>query len=263
MCVLAFAWNQHARYPLILVGNRDEFHLRPAAPAGWWDDRPDILAGRDLQAGGTWMGFSRCGRFAVVTNFREPPIPQPGTRSRGELVSDFLSSHRPPCSWEETVEPEEYGAFNLIFGDRSEIRYLSNRGSARGPLPPGVYGLSNHLLNTPWPKVIKARDALRACVEDQEPDVENLFGVLLDDEIVPDDRLPDTGVPQEWERLLSPIFIRSPVYGTRSATVMMFSLAGEGFLAERTFDSDGRTVTSASFTFSMDRIADQSADDAE
>jgi uncharacterized protein with NRDE domain len=256
MCVLAFAWQQHVGYPLILVGNRDEFHRRPAAPAGWWDDAPDILAGRDLQAGGTWMGFSRSGRFAVVTNFREPPDLQPDSRSRGELVSDFLGSRRPPRSWQDTVEADAYGAFNLIFGDPSEIRYMTNRGPASGPLAAGVYGLSNHLLNTAWPKVTKTREGLRACIGEQTPDVECLFSLLLDDEIVPDDDLPDTGVPRAWERRLSPVFIRSPLYGTRSATVMMLSRDGQAFLEERTFDRDGRPAGSASFAFGTDRSED-------
>lgn len=242
MCVLAFAWKTHATFPLVLAGNRDEFHARPTAPAGWWVEHPDLVAGRDLQAGGTWMGATRTGRFAVVTNFREPGGDS-GEHSRGDLVRDFLVTAMAPADWSPGVDTSAYGGFNLIFGqllgERPELHFLSNRVPAPTPLPPGVYGLSNHGLDTPWPKLVKAREGLRACLADDEPDLDSLFDVLGDRRQAADDALPDTGVPSDWERLLSAVFITSPVYGTRSSTVISFAAGGTAMLEERAFDAAG------------------------
>jgi uncharacterized protein with NRDE domain len=256
MCVLAFVWKTHSAFPLVLAGNRDEFHARPTAPAGWWDEHPDLVAGRDLQAGGTWMGATRAGRFAVVTNFREPGG-DAGVRSRGDLVRDFLVSGLPPAEWSEHVAVREYGGFNLIFGDGAELHYMSNRVQAKTPLPAGVYGLSNHGLNTPWPKLVKAREGMRACIGSDEPDVDGLFEVLADRAQVGDEALPDTGVPREWERLLSAVFITSPVYGTRSSTVIAFAANGAALMEERSFDAAGNPRDSRRIDFRIDDLPGQ------
>jgi uncharacterized protein with NRDE domain len=251
MCVLAFAWKTHSVFPLVLAGNRDEFHTRPTAPAGWWDEHPDLVAGRDLKAGGTWMGATRSGRFAVVTNFREPGG-DAGERSRGDLVRDFLVSALPPTEWSREVAVAEYGGFNLVFGDGVELHFMSNRVQATTPLPAGVYGLSNQGLNTPWPKLVKAREGMRACIRSEEPDVDGLFEVLADRRLVDDEALPDTGVPRQWEKLLSAVFITSPVYGTRSSTVIAFAADGAALLEERSFDATGHPWDSRRIEFRVD-----------
>lgn len=242
MCVLAFAWNAHATLPLVLAGNRDEFHARPTAAADWWTEHPDVVAGRDLQAGGTWMGATRTGRFAVVTNFREPDG-DTGDRSRGDLVREFLVAARSPTDWSRDVDTAAYGGFNLIFGEvlgeRPQLHFLSNRVPGPTPLPPGIYGLSNHGLDTPWPKLVRARDGLRDCLAADDPDLDDLFDVLGDRRQAADDALPETGVPYDWEKLLSAVFITSPVYGTRSSTVISFATDGTGMLEERAFDATG------------------------
>jgi uncharacterized protein with NRDE domain len=261
MCVLTLAWQRHDRFPMILAGNRDEFHQRPTATAGWWEDDPDILAGRDLQAGGTWMGLSRRGRFAVVTNIREPDAPDlHNAPSRGQLVRDFLVSELTASAWETTVDVGAYAGFNLLFGTVEEARYLSNRCSSAGPLEPGIYGLSNHLLDTPWPKLVRAREGMDRCVRDGLPDIPELFKVLADRQPADDASLPRTGVPEEWERLLSPVFIVHPAYGTRASTVMMLVGDGAGFLEERAFDPSGDVTESRQFEFSVETACAREAD---
>lgn len=250
MCVLAFAWRSHPVFPMVIAGNRDEFHRRPTAPADWWEDRPEVLAGRDLQGGGSWMGLSRGGRFAVVTNIREPGAAgMSGRPSRGELVKDFLGSGLDPEAWEATVDPDAYQAFNLIFGDRSEARYLSNREPRPRRLDPGIYGLSNHLLDSPWPKLLRAREGMSRCIKADRPDISGLFRMLADRETAAEAELPATGVPAEWERLLSSVFIVSPTYGTRASTVMMLGDDGEAYLEERGFGPSGAMTESRRFGF--------------
>lgn len=234
----------------MLAGNRDEFHDRPAAAADWWEEAPDVVAGRDLRAGGTWLGASRRGRFAVVTNYREPLAEGRGPRSRGELVADYLASETPPADYAAAVRArgDDYGGFNLLVGDADALAYVSNRG--RGPeiLPPGIYGLSNHLLDTPWPKLERARARFaETLTDDAEPAM--IMDILADTTPAPDDALPQTGIGLEWERLLSPAFISSPLYGTRCTSVLRLSPAGEADLTERRFGADGRTTGESRFEF--------------
>jgi uncharacterized protein with NRDE domain len=250
VCLLVFAWRSHPAYPLVLAGNRDEFHDRPAAPADWWEDAPDVVAGRDLRAGGTWLGANRRGRFAVVTNYREPMEEGRGPRSRGELVADFLAGDTPPGDYagEVGARGHAYGGFNLLVGDTGTLAYVSNRG--RGPeiLPPGIYGLSNHLLDTPWPKLERARARFAETLgDDAEPGA--VMQILADRTPAPDEALPRTGIGLEWERLLSPAFISSPLYGTRCTTVLRLSAAGAADLSERRFDAEGRTTGESRFEF--------------
>lgn len=220
MCLIALAWQAHPDYPLIVAANRDEFHARATAPACFWPEAPAVLAGRDLAAGGTWLGVTRGGRFAALTNFREPGRPQ-GSRSRGLLVSEYLQAAQSPAAYAEAVmaDADHYSGFNLLLGDADSLLVLSNRGTSPRALPPGVYGLSNHLLDSNWPKVGRAREALRAQLD--APAVGPLMDLLADDAAAPDADLPDTGVGLALERLLAPPFIRSPGYGTRSSAALL------------------------------------------
>lgn len=222
MCLIAFAWQLHPSFPLIVAANRDEFYHRAAAPARFWEDNPQVLAGRDLQAGGTWMGVTRTGRFAALTNFREPGVP-PGRYSRGLLVSRFLEGQMAAADYAEQIaaEGEHYSGFNLLLGDAQGLFALSNRGLAPTAVPPGIHGLSNHLLNTPWPKVQKARAGLEQALLAPHA-TEALFALMADEERAADEVLPNTGVGLEMERMLSPLFIRSPNYGTRVSTVLQW-----------------------------------------
>lgn len=248
MCLIALALRQHPRYELILIANRDELLARPAAQAAFWTDAPEVLAGRDLEKGGTWLGVTRTGKFAAITNFRDPSRQRADARSRGEVVARFL---REPWSPENFLRELQSGSaayndFSLLLGSitgaGAGLAYFSTVEKSWRTLGPGLYGLSNHLLDTPWPKVerAKARLAEILALPGEDPPITELFGLLREDAVAPDDRLPATGVGLEHERGLSPIFIRGERYGTRCSTVVALSQAagggGEGLFVERTFD---------------------------
>jgi uncharacterized protein with NRDE domain len=239
MCVIYLAYQHDADTPLILIANRDEFYERPSAAAKYWDDAPDIYAGRDLVGGGTWLGVTRGGRLAAVTNYRDPSAPT-GSRSRGELVAGFLRSHLSPCSYIDDIQSnaKEYSGFNLIVGQigrNSELFYYSNRGGEPFEVTPGIYGLSNHLLNTPWPKVRNGRERFAELLADGSATDENLFRLLSDETLAPDDELPSTGIPFEKEKALSAIFIKTPGYGTRCSSVVRFDRNYVWSFEERVF----------------------------
>ncbi|OIN12774.1 NRDE family protein [Oceanisphaera psychrotolerans] len=220
MCLIAFCWQPEQRR-LHLLANRDEFYARPTAPAHWWPDYPDIWAGRDLQAGGTWLGMSRSGRFAALTNVREGGA-RSGGRSRGELVADFLAGEQDPGAYlrHKLVKGDDYAGFNLLVGEltRGELWYGGNRpGADARRLEAGLYGLSNAMLDTPWPKVERLKQGLATLGPVHEG---TAFGLLDDDTRAALEHLPNTGVGPEWESLLSSIFIQSPDYGTRAQTVL-------------------------------------------
>ena len=222
MCLIVFSWKQHSEHALVLAANRDEFHERPTRAAQFWRQAPELLAGRDLRAGGTWMGVTRDGRFAAVTNYREPVAPPPGALSRGELVSDYLLNGEDPERWLETLlaRANRYGGFNLLLGTPEQLIYFSNRGRGPETLRPGVYGLSNHLIDTPWPKVVRARRALAERVADGRVAPGDLMEIMTDRARPPDQELPDTGVGIELERVLGPVFVDKPGYGTRCITTL-------------------------------------------
>ena len=250
MCLILFAWEMHPNFPLVLAANRDEFYERPSAPADFWDDAPGLLAGRDLRDGGTWLGITRGGRVAALTNYRDPASVKAGAPSRGGLVSDYLRSRESPEAYLDRIAPDadRFNGFNLLVGDTEEIFCFSNRG-VRERLEPGIYGLSNHLLDTPWPKVAQGKRVLKALLQQEEVLLpEALFALLTDRTWPPDDRLPDTGVGLEWERILSPLFIESPAYGTRSSTVLLIDRKGSVTFIERVFDG-GADPRTARFTF--------------
>jgi uncharacterized protein with NRDE domain len=221
MCLILVAWRVHPGYPLVVAANRDEFFARPTAPAAFWKDAPQVLAGRDLEAGGTWMGITRDGRFAALTNFRDPAQTRSDAPSRGKLVADFLLGNDAPRAYLDRIADHgrRCNGYNLLVGDGESLWWASNMGGEPRKLEPGVYGVSNHLLDTPWPKVGAGKTALAAAI-DRLPDDEALFQLLQDDGVHPDEALPQTGVPLDWERLLSSAFVKSPGYGTRSSTVL-------------------------------------------
>jgi uncharacterized protein with NRDE domain len=236
MCLIALAYEQ-GPHRLVVAANRDEFHARPAAPAAFWPDAPHVLGGRDLRGGGTWLGVTRGGRFAAITNFRELAETPAGAPSRGHLVADFLTGGADAEVYVRRMvrEGHRYAGFNLLVADDAGLFYVSNRAAGWRRLDPGVYGLSNHLLDTPWPKVRRATAALRASLAHPAHVLEAaLFDALADEAFAPDGELPETGVGTELERALSAPFIRAGEYGTRASTVLAVSREGGVRLVERT-----------------------------
>ncbi|MGD9590634.1 MAG: NRDE family protein [Pyrinomonadaceae bacterium] len=240
MCLILFAYDQTDDHSLILIANRDEFYDRPTTPARYWDDDERVFAGRDQVGGGTWLGVTRTGRFAAVTNYRDPSAPN-GSRSRGELALDFLTSDEPAAEYLAQVQrrTDEYSGFNLLVGEfesaGSALFYLSNRGQGVRQLTTGNYGLSNHLLDTPWPKIVRGKRSFAELIKDGAAPKEKFFELLADQTVADDDRLPSTGVTLEQERALSPIFIKTPGYGTRCSTFLRFDRKGEWEFEERVF----------------------------
>jgi uncharacterized protein with NRDE domain len=256
MCLIAFAWKAHPDYPLIVGANRDEWHDRPTLPAAWWADHPDILAGRDLKAGGTWLGISRRGRFAALTNFRDPSDRKSDAPSRGQLVSDFLAGTASVQGYlrELQVVAPLYQGFNLLIGDGNAIQYFSSRTSEIFDVPAGVHALSNHMLNEPWPKVERAKSALDAVIRAQMPGEARQMAIhafLSDQKRAPDTALPNTGVGQEWERVLSPAMIVTEKYGTRCSTVLAIASNGEVAFEERTRDHAGKVTRIVTENFTL------------
>jgi uncharacterized protein with NRDE domain len=255
MCLILFQFNVREDYWLVLGANRDEFYHRPTSPMHFWEDSPDILAGKDLQAGGTWMGISLSGRFAALTNYRDPASVKTGAPSRGNLVLDFLQTSVSPKSYLEKIHlnSHEYNGFNLLTADRQELFWYSNRSGEIRKLDSGIYGLSNRILNTPWPKVEKARDGFQEIVSSPAIDTEAVFRLLADRSFPPETQLPDTGIGIEWERILSPVFIVSPSYGTRSSYVLLIGKNGRVRMEERSFClSEGRVVSEKPRVFTFD-----------
>jgi len=241
MCVVALAWNTHARWRLLLIGNRDEAYARSSAPLAHWADAPKILAGRDLEAGGTWMGVHESGRAAVVTNVRDPRAAHDGA-SRGLLVSDFLRGGDPASQHATALAAgaARYRPFNLLLFDRESASFVSNHPQVRArELAPGLHGLSNGDMDAAWPKVRRATAALQSWLDAGNEDFEPLFDALTDETPAPDAELPDTGIGLELERRVSPPFVRSAVYGTRATTLIALGRDGSGCIIERRFGPEG------------------------
>lgn len=251
MCLIVFAYNVHPSYHLILAANRDEFYERPSSPADFWEDAPQILAGKDLKEGGTWLGITREGKFAAITNYRDPAAFKISAQSRGKLVSHYISGNQSANNYLEKIsrQIDKYNGFNLILGDRNNLFAFSNRGEKQ-KLNAGIYGLSNHLLNTPWPKVRKAKKELKRALNEKGAALEDtLFALLSDRRVAPDDKLPATGVGREWERLLSPIFIKSANYGTRSSTILLIGKNKRVKFVEKVFDEKSELWLTSRFSF--------------
>jgi uncharacterized protein with NRDE domain len=257
MCLIIFSYDMHPRYRLILAANRDEDYNRPTAPLRFWDDPTGIFAGRALKHNGMWLGVSRTGRIAAITNFREPDFRIENAPSRGLLVGDFLASKQPPEHYIKQVKSmgQRYNGFNLFVGDRSGLFYYSNRGNSIQKLKPGLYGVSNRFLDTPWPKVVKGKAALKKLIDNTgNIDTEDIFGVLKDSACPPDNMLPDTGVGLTWERILSPLFITSKFYGTRSSSIVLMERSDKITFLERTFIPEGavsKEEKTRKFTFDV------------
>lgn len=250
MCLIAVAWQVHPRWRLLLAGNRDEMHARPSAPLARWDDLP-IVAGRDLKAGGTWLGVTDGGRVSVVTNVRDPRDPQLGT-SRGLLVSDFLAGSDDAATHAQTLAAHaaEYRPFNLLTFDARAGYYLGNRPGPRAQtVTPGVHALSNAAFDTPWPKTCELSASVENWIAADSDDFAPLFAALADEHPAPDAALPDTGVGIELERRLSPAFIRASEYGTRASTVVAIDQTGAGVIVERRFGPNGMALGETSLRF--------------
>jgi uncharacterized protein with NRDE domain len=252
MCTLLIAWQADPSYPLILAANRDEFYERPTATAARWHDASGVFAGRDLVHGGTWLGVTVTGRIAALTNYREPHHAKPERPSRGHLVSDFLEGDLGAAQYLAAVRGSggDYDGYNILLGDLAQLYYYSNRSDRMMPLSPGIHGLSNHLLDTPWPKVVRGKQALAGLIGAGPPSSEGLFAILADRTKAPDAELPETGVGLELERLLSSIFIESARYGTRSSTVLLVDRYRQATFIERSFHPCGATDTIARFDWS-------------
>lgn len=256
MCLLVVAWQAHPRYRLVVAANRDEFHERPTAPMAKWEGQPDILAGRDLRANGTWLALDRRRRFGVVTNFRDLQKPQPQAPSRGSLIPRYLSEAASPSRF-LAADAGGYAGFNLLLADTRSLWYASNRADHNGlgaiatggeqdtfarALSPGVYGLSNQLLDTPWPKLRRVRQKFQMWLAHSSGSTDELFAMLEDrTRVAADEELPRTGLSMEWERVLSAPFVLHPDYGTRSSTVLLLEHSGAFVLIERRFDRQGET----------------------
>ncbi|MEA2039778.1 MAG: NRDE family protein [Thermodesulfobacteriota bacterium] len=252
MCLILLAIESHPVYKLIFAANRDEFYDRPTSQAAFWDESPGLLAGRDLRAGGTWLGITTSGKIAAITNYRDPASLKAHAPSRGKLVSDFLSGRASAPEYLEMLaqKGDEYNGFNLIIGEMNDLYWYSNRGKGWSNLAPQIYGLSNHLLDSPWPKVTTGKDGLRDLLSTQEKlSPEAIFGILSDRSAPDDNRLPDTGVGLELERMLSPLFITSPDYGTRSSTILLVDRNDRAMFIERTFNSTPDHPTTIDYQF--------------
>ncbi len=245
MCLILIAYKTHPKYQLILAANRDEFYQRPTLPLGYWVEQPSILAGKDLKGNGTWLGVTRTGRFAAITNYRDPANIQTDAPSRGLLITDYLSDERlSPKAYLKRILPNcrRYNGFNLLVGNLQEIFYLSNHTASIENVPPGIHGLSNHLLNSPWPKVQRGKQKLSRLVStasNVNPD--QLFTMLRDTSVPEDAQLPDTGVGIAWERTLAPMFIHSPNYGTRSSSAILVEYSGRIHFSERSYSQESGT----------------------
>lgn len=235
MCLILFAYDYHPHYQLVLASNRDEFYSRPTSAADYWADNPDILAGRDIRKGGTWLGMTTTGRFAALTNYRDPSSYKTDTKSRGHLVKNYLCSKLTPESYMGMLDKNAYNDFNLLLGNTNSLYYYSNRGDTIRKVPAGVHGLSNALLNDLWPKVNKGRKTLLKILESEDIEIDSLFEMMADREKPDDHKLPQTGVGLEKERILAPAFVMSPSYGTRSTTILLVGRNNQVQFRERSF----------------------------
>lgn len=268
MCLIVIAWHAHRDFPLIVAANRDEFFQRPTESAHWWQDAPGLLAGRDTLRGGTWLGVTKQGRVAMVTNYREPPTGPRAPESRGALVGDYLRGDMPAADYlhDITTRRANFDGFNLIAGDRGELWFLGKREPGPRALGAGIHGMSNGDLDAPWPKVLKGNLVMRhllVSVEGSPPPERGrpregvealsneLFSMLADRTPAAGADLPDTGVGRELEQKLSPIFVRMDGYGTRSSTVVVINRNGDVHFQERSFGDDGRPSGDATYEFRL------------
>lgn len=254
MCLINFHFHDHPTYKLIIAANRDEFYKRPTAPADFWTDHPDILAGRDLLQMGTWFGITKSGRFAALTNYRDPKLSETGEFSRGEIVRSFLADNSTPEEFLQRIKlsRKSYAGYNVLIGDGDELYHYNNILDETNKITPGTHGLSNATLNTPWPKVTKGKNMLSEYVSNTKiVDPNELFKIIADSERAEDKDLPNTGVGLEFERVLSSLFITSPDYGTRSSTILLIDKENRVTFIERTYQN-GEFQREKEYNFSID-----------
>lgn len=249
MCLVVLAFRTHGETPLVVAANRDEFHARPTRDADWWSDEPDIVAGRDLQAGGTWLGIHRDGRFATITNFRDAKPERATLRSRGHLVTDFLRSNQRPADFLRTIEPEHYAGFNLLVSDGIALAYLSNRGAGLRELPAGIYGLSNATLDTPWEKVERSKTRLAELIDNGQANETQLLRLLADRNKGPASEVIEDRLPFATAHAITAPFIVTPAYGTRCSTVVRVDDTAQWHITERRFNANGRPTGDSRFSF--------------
>jgi uncharacterized protein with NRDE domain len=264
MCLVVFAWKSHPDYKLILAANRDEIHTRPTQDAHWWPDQPRVLAGRDLQAGGTWLAVGRQGRFATVTNYRETPKPRLGLRSRGEIAANFVASDHSALAYLDTIDDDSYAGVSTLAVDRDTMCYASNRGDKTTLLTPGIYGLSNASLDTPWPKLLRSRKALAALIESNTVNPTELLRLLADRTPAPNSDIDNTNMPFKQARAMTAPFIvgesansakghsENMPYGTRCSTTLLLTTDNRVHFCERRFRPDGSNSGESVFDFSGD-----------
>ena len=253
MCLIFISLNDHPKYKLIIAANRDEFYNRKTSPAHFWKDHPEILGGRDLQEMGTWMGASKSGKISMVTNYRDLEGLKDGAPSRGHLVSDYLSNGESPEHYLKTIQRKAslYNGFNLLVGTADELWYLSNYKNGIEKIKPGFYGISNHLLETPWPKVIRGKELIRPSMLKPEIDANEVLDILQDEQQAPDTQLPKTGLDYTREKAVSSIFIKSPNYGSRSSTLVLADRSGNISFTERVYDLKTFEYSTHTFEFNI------------
>lgn len=251
MCLIFFSIQKHPRYKMIVAANRDEFYDRPTEAAHFWKDAPYLLAGRDVAACGSWMGMTRSGKIAMLTNYRDPINIKSSAPSRGALVSDFLVEEVSPEAYLARVEKQgaDFNGFNLLVGNVDALWYYSNYRHGIDRLAPGFYGLSNHLLETPWPKVVRGKEKFQPLLQQHEIDPEAIFALLRDEQRAPRAELPHTGLPEDREEALSSMFIKTENYGSRCSTVVLVDYANEVQFIERVYDTRTLQPSTQSFKF--------------
>tara|TARA_R110000868_G_scaffold259361_5_gene517252 strand:+ start:493 stop:1266 length:774 start_codon:yes stop_codon:yes gene_type:complete len=240
MCLITFAFKAHPTYKLILAANRDEFYARPTQKAQFWVDEkhPEILAGKDLEANGTWMGVNKSGKWGALTNYRDPSWVRESPPSRGELVLDFLKNKKLPENHLHQVKENgsTYNGFNLLLGNSERLFHFSNINNSITEINPGIHGVSNALINTSWPKLNQAKEDLAKVIADPNFKNEELFQLLKNEHKPPEDQLPNTGIPVEWEKAISSVFIKTENYGTRCSTLLLIDNNNEATFIERRYD---------------------------
>ncbi|MGC3946259.1 MAG: NRDE family protein [Chryseolinea sp.] len=251
MCLIFISLNQHPSYKLLIAGNRDEFYNRPTQPAGYWPEQ-GVLAGRDLEAGGTWLGVTTSGRISMLTNFRDPKNIDPAAPTRGRLVADYLLGSAQADQYLQSINDSgiRYNGFNLLAGTADEMFYYSNYQGIVQRLEPGFYGISNRFLETPWPKVVRGKQLIGPAFQKPTIDPEEIFALLYDDATAPTEQLPDTGLTQERERALSSMFIKTGNYGSRCSTVIAVDRNDNWLFSERTYNPANFSYEDRAYRFS-------------
>lgn len=255
MCLIVVAFQCHPDFPLVIAANRDEYYQRPTRTADFWTTSPHVLAGQDEEEGGSWLGLNKTGRIAAVTNFRDGIGETKSTRSRGHLVSRFLQENSAPEKYLNDIleQKSDFNAFNLLLGHWDNLYFLSSREQQFRKLGKGIYGISNGDLDSAWPKVAEAREALSSYVAGAEIEHDPLIAMLADRSLAKDEELPETGVGIEWERKLAPIFIQGEGYGTRASTVLTIDHEAGVNFTEQAYDARGEPAQCVSYQFQLEK----------